>query len=254
MEHIVDLCSEIPEVSEVKGYTRFFDALPQIEAGDIDVILMDIDMPDIKGLEAALMIREKNQDVVIIFLTGYSEYALEAFKIRANGYLLKPVSAEKIRNEIIYHTRDKNSEYGMDVKIQTFGNLEVFVNGEMVAFKRKKAKEILGILIDRQGSSVGRAEIAAVLWEDSNYDLSKQKILDVYIRSMRDTLKEYGIEGIIERKKGRMRMRPETVSCDFYDFLNGKNDAGRLYCGAYMNEYSWAELTAGRIDAMINSK
>ena len=61
-----------------------------------------------------------------------------------------------------------------------------------VSFRLSKAKEILAYLVDRQGVGVTRSEVFATVWEDQPYDRRMQKQLDVYIRSLRDTLREFG--------------------------------------------------------------
>ena len=58
---------------------------------DIDVVFLDVDMPGIDGLETAKAIREKNRDMLIVFLTAYSEFVFESFKVDAFRYLVKPV-------------------------------------------------------------------------------------------------------------------------------------------------------------------
>lgn len=70
------------------------------------------------------------------------------------------------------------------------------IGGETVDFPRAKARELLAYLIDRQGYSVSRANVFAVLFEDKQYDRSMQKQLDVIIRSLRETLRKFDVEDI----------------------------------------------------------
>ncbi len=136
-------------------------------------------------------------------------------------------------------------QYNSDIlaDVRTFGNFDVFVMGEAVSFKRSKSKELLAYLIDRQGGGVTRPEAFAVLWEKGIYDRSMQKQLDVIIRSLRSTLKEHGIEGILEMRGGIMRIRTERVNCDLYNLLRGDETAQAEYHGEYMSSYSWGNLT-----------
>ena len=112
-----------------------------------------------------------------------------------------------------------------------------------VSFKLAKAKEILAYLVDKQGSGVTRSELFAAVWEDSLYDRRMQKQLDVYIRSLRETLQEYGIPEIMEMEKGVLRVKPETFICDAYLFYSGDSDTINAYRGEYMSSYSWASMT-----------
>src|SRR5688572_12373471 len=61
-----------------------------------DVILLDIRMPGMDGLEAAKHLSRLDQPPAVIFTTAYDEYALSAFDAQAIGYLLKPVRKEKL--------------------------------------------------------------------------------------------------------------------------------------------------------------
>ena len=119
------------------------------------------------------------------------------------------------------------------------------MDDRLVSFRLAKSKELLAYLVDKQGSGVTRAELFAAVWEDRLYDRKQQKQLDVYIRSLRQTLREYGAAEIMEMEKGVLRIRPETFSCDAYRFYSGDSDAINSYRGEYMSSFSWASLTEG---------
>jgi len=80
------------------------DALQQIQDMKPDVVLMDIRMPDMDGLEAARHIALMDTPPAVIFCTAFDEHALEAFSTQAVGYLLKPVKAEQLA-DALQHTR-----------------------------------------------------------------------------------------------------------------------------------------------------
>lgn len=63
---------------------------------DIDIIFLDINMPELNGINLGQIIHNLNPDIKIIFTTAYREYAVEAFEIRAFDYILKPYSEKKI--------------------------------------------------------------------------------------------------------------------------------------------------------------
>ena len=242
--------SVVPSADSVKGFTSSAEALEWVAANPLDLAILDIDMPGMSGLELAQKLKSLDPDTAVIFLTGYSQYAVEAFSMHVSGYLLKPVSREKMAEEISYamESRGRVQTSVSHISAICFGGFDLLVDGETVSFSRSKSKELLAYLVDRHGSTITRAEAAAVLWEDSFYDRSMQKQLDVVIRSLRATLANYGVEDILEVQKGSLRVRPELIDCDLYRFTEGDIDAINSYRGEYMTAYSWAEFTTAYLD------
>jgi DNA-binding LytR/AlgR family response regulator len=69
------------------------EAFNQINSKDVDLIFLDINMPDISGLSFAKSI---NKDIKVIFTTAYREYAVDGFDLQAVDYLLKPISFDRL--------------------------------------------------------------------------------------------------------------------------------------------------------------
>ena len=247
MEETLALCRELDGVDEALGFTRPAAALEYLEQNRADLALLDIDMPGMNGIELAAAIREMQPEMQIIFLTGYARFALEAFEVHPSGYLLKPVKKEKLTAEIDYALRGSLKRKTGHIEAHTFGNFDLLVDGKPLSFSQAKCKELLAYLIDRHGASVTRQEAFAVLWEDRKYDRPMQKQLDVIIRSLRTTLTENGIAEIFEMKSATMRVNPDLVSCDAWDFLAGDRKARQAFRGEYMSNYSWAALTEARL-------
>ena len=245
MEGTVAMCLRLPEIHEAKGFVSATEALEWLGSNSADVALLDIDMPEMNGLELAARIKAASPDTAIIFVTGYSDYAMDAFAVRASGYLMKPLTQEALAKDVAYALSAKRPAPDGHIAVKTFGSFDVFRDGRPVKFKIAKCKEMLAYLVDRQGSSVTRAELSAVLWEDRLYDRKQQKRLDVYIRALKETLAEYGIGGILEMQHGTLRIVPEKFTCDAYRFFSGDTDAVNAYRGEYMSAYSWASITEG---------
>ena len=128
-----------------------------------DLAILDIDIPDMNGLALAAKIKQFHPDMAIIFLTGFSQYAVEAFEMHASGYILKPVKRERLSAEVAHALSGKRKAPEAHIVARTFGNFDVFVDGELVTFKVTKCKELLAYLIDRQGSSATRSEVFSIL-------------------------------------------------------------------------------------------
>jgi len=76
------------------------EALEQCRIEDVDVVLLDIRMPVMDGLQAAAELAREETPSAVIFVTAYGEHALEAFEEQAVDYLLKPVRADRLRKAL----------------------------------------------------------------------------------------------------------------------------------------------------------
>ena len=244
VEYTLNQCEHISEIDEAKGFTDARQALDYLRDHPADIALLDINMPKIDGITLAARIKEMYPKMIVLFLTAYREYALDAYAVHAAGYLLKPVSLEKLAAEVRY-ALGVHAPVPKHVEIRTFGGFDVYVDGKPVSFKLAKSKEILAYLVDKQGFGVSRAELCAAMWEDRLYDRRMQKHLDVYIRSLRDTLREYGTQEILQVERGILRVDPNAFDCDAYRFYAGDSEAINAYRGEYMSAYSWASMTEG---------
>ena len=245
MKYTLRQCELLPEIDEAEGFTEAQPALDWLRGHAVDIAILDINMPEIDGITLAARIKQISPQTAILFLTAYKEYAFDAYAVHPMGYLLKPVSQEKLAAEIRYACGEKQPTSHAHIQIRTFGGFDVYVDDKPVSFKLAKAKEILAYLVDKQGSGVTRGELFAAVWEDRLYDRKQQKQIDVYIRSLRETLREYGAAQIMEMEKGILRVKPETFSCDAYLFFSGDSDAINTFRGEYLSAYSWASITEG---------
>jgi len=136
---------------------------------------------------------------------------------------------------------------GPEVRVHTFGNFDVFVNGKPLAFERKKAKELFAYLIDRKGAGASTSEIASVLWEDRKYDSGIRSQTTRTISVMRKALIQNGIGDVLVKSWNSLAVDPDKLICDAYAFEKGEGWAVNSYRGEYMKNYSWAEVTNGKM-------
>lgn len=133
------------------------------------------------------------------------------------------------------------------VYIRTFGYFDVFVDGKPIAFRNKKSKELLALLVDRRGGYVSSEESISFLWEDEPVNsVTLARYRKVALR-LKNILEEYGITDIIESVDGKRRIVTEKVRCDLYDYLSQKEEYSQLFKGSYMTNYSWGEITLGEL-------
>lgn len=250
LNYIVSICEELPEIDKTNGFSDPIKALDWLKDNKIDIALLDIDMPKLNGIQLAVRIKDLYPDVKIIFLTGYSQYAIEAFEIHANGYLLKPVNKERLANEIAHMS--ENVKFPPSpiphIFVRTFDNFDVYIDGVPIKFSRSKSKELFAYLVNKCGSYVSRVSAFTALYEDKPYDRTMQKQFDVIVRSLKETLKSNGISEIFEMKSGELRVRPENFDCDLYHLLKGDPRAVNAYRGVYMDNYPWAMMTEAYLE------
>lgn len=199
-------------------------------------------MRGIGGLALAEKLMELQPRCKIIFCTGYEEYAVAAFQLHVSGYLIKPITAESVQKEIDHIKGIKSTEKLLT--ISCFGNFEVLYNGEILPFKRKKAKELLAILVDRNGSSMTAKQLCAILFPDDTDDSKNVVYLRQLVWDLKNTLKMVQAEEVLQHDTPYYRIDTNLVKCDYFSFLQtGKPN----FYGEYMTQYSWAEETCAML-------
>ena len=231
-----------PDIASVTKFSDCESALEYAQNNPIDIAFLDINMRGMGGLALAERIVAARPACKIVFCTGYAEYAIPAFKLHASGYLMKPISAEDVQAEINNIKGVKQREKLLTVKC--FGNFEVYVKGEKLAFKRVKTKELFAYLIDRKGSGMTAKEICVILFPEDMDDDKNSAYLRQLVLDLKSTLKEVGAEGVFRHEKPYYRIDTALVECDYYMYLEtGKPE----FLGEYMMQYSWAEDTCGML-------
>lgn len=219
-----------------------------LPALNFDAAFIEIELAPNKmnGLELAAKLKSIRKDIHIIFVTESDKYYPEAFAVHADSYLLKQVTEQAIEREINYISRNYPAPIKTKGKIyvQTFGGFNVFLDGDIIEFKRTKAKELLALLIDRRGAGVTARESCAALFGDRPYNEIVNGYYHVLVHSLIHTLMDAGIRDILIRRKSFLAIKPDAFECDAYNFLKGDPSAYRQYRGDYMICYDWAQYNA----------
>lgn len=218
------------------------EALQYAQNNQVNIAFLDIEMGETNGLFLAKRLKEICHTTNIIFVTGYSSFMGAAFDLRVSGYVLKPIAADKVAEEL-EHLRHPVINEDDRLRVQCFGNFEVFAGNMPVSFRRSKSKEVLAYLVDRKGAGVSNKELAAILWEDSTYSRTTQSHLRTILIEMMRALKEAGAGDVVIRQYNSHAIDTTKVNCDYYQFLAGNISSINAYRGEYMTNYSWAEFT-----------
>ena len=271
-EEISLMCLEavldsMDDVDKVLTFSNAEDTIDYFKTGKADAAFLDIQLylsgGTLNGLMLAAKIKELCPECHVVFVTSCPEYAVDAFKLHVSGYIVKPVTREAARKELDYIIMEKRAasnargfveekEEEPKVRVQCFGNFEVFWKNKPIIFQLSKAKELFAYLVHRQGASVSMAELAAVLFEDKEDGLSVQSQIRNLVASMRKTFSSLGCPDLFNKSRGYISIKTDLTDCDYYSFMNGDSDAINEYSGEYMAQYSWAEFTVGYLEGVVN--
>lgn len=170
-----------------------------------DLILLDINMPEMNGFEVAQAIRETDRRVIIFFLTDRTDKVdrLYGFKLKGNDYIPKPFYPEELIAKI--NERFESDITAQDVEYQLGDTLfrpnlaSLTYEGETHSLSVRQA-EILAILAQNVGKVVDRDKILNAVWGDSSY--ANSLALNVQITYIRKLLSDSTITITSLKKKG----------------------------------------------------
>ncbi len=134
---------KMPDLNLVKRCTNAFEANEALKNNDIDLMFLDIQMPQLTGID---FVKTLTDPPLVIFTTAYSNYAIEGFELNATDYLLKPISLErfmKASNKAIEQIELKRKENAHEVEIGEAGDF-IFVKADK-KFVKVKFSEVLYI-------------------------------------------------------------------------------------------------------------
>lgn len=243
-DEALSLHSTTVEAKKIKYIGKIFSsstskgALEIFENNIIDVAVLDIEIDEMTGLQLAAKLKEIDKNVSIIFLTAYANYAINAFKLKVDGYLMKPMNSDDLHKEleIIYKNKNKQAK---KVFIKTFGNFEVLVSNNAVHFSSAKAKELLAYMVTMRGTSVSSNECLDNIWDAYN-NFYTNDFFRKAVFELNHILKAENIDYIFENSRNAKRVIPDTFDCDFYNFLDNDINTIKTYYGKFLSNYEWA--------------
>lgn len=230
----------LPYVTITEKYLDGKTALQSIQEHGVDLVVLNIDLPDMNGVELGRQILELDNQIMLLYVDVINVGMTDVLKQRSATILLKPYSEEEVRYALesmhLLSRRKKKRIY-----VRTFGHFDLFLDEKPIVFKSPKAKELLALLIDRQGGVVDSDQIIATLWSDRPKDEATQSLCSKLCRTLYQELKQHGIENLIMVSRSNRSINMDMLDSDLYDLLNGNEEASRLYYGEYMSDYEWAE-------------
>lgn len=118
------------EISLEKEFENPIDSLKYLQENKVDIVFLDINMPELDGMSLGKILTKLNPNIKIIFITAYRDYAAEAFEIKAFDYLLKPYSEKRITEVLNNLTMIKDNSHTKEV--EKINKVTVFLDEKMV--------------------------------------------------------------------------------------------------------------------------
>jgi len=258
------------QVNVLETFTEPLAVLDKISTLKPDVVFLDIEMPEMSGLELASHLIEQDDELMVVFVTGYNQYALEAFQVNGLDYLLKPVSLNSIQKCIsrllkLKGTGHQQKSEENSQRIYCFGDFEVYGNNGLVKWTTRKVEEMLTYFIVHRNSNIESWQLGEVLWPEEEPDKVRSNLHTTLYR-LRKTIKEEGLPLEISTGrggKGTYRCSLGPLFCDLAEFeemvredltLNkGTIDKLESICTLYRDDlysrkdYCWCESQKERL-------
>lgn len=248
LKKISKILSESKPNDEILIFDSSLSALASARKTEVDTAFISVEMSELNGIDLGRYLKDLYPMINLVFISDTADQGYEAISMHASGYLLAPAEKKDIQKELDdlrYPAIQKNHKR---LFAQTFGNFELFVDGQPVNFKYSRTKEIVAILINNQGAQTTNGEIIADLWEDDGDPEKKASYLSNLRQDLQNTFNRLKLNGIILKQRGSMAIAKDKIECDLYEWLDKKKESKYQYLGDYMNQYSWPEARHAQLD------
>ncbi|AIQ55356.1 response regulator [Paenibacillus sp. FSL R7-0331] len=270
LQHLERLLLKDGRLQITGKYTSARLGLQHLQQERADIVFLDIGMPEMNGLEAAEHIMQADRSIRIVYITAYSDYAIDAFELNAADYLLKPVTAQRLnktlerlvaREEPAAGPKEQPADGAAQDNpwILCFKRLEFQDRsdaGRKTQWRTSKAQEVFALMLHHRGQWVLKDMIVDLVWPDFKPEKAVTN-LHTTVYHIRKLLKAWGMEVTVEFSQERYRLVTGNVALDAERFIQGWQGGAvadepdwqrreavlSLYRGDYLGEhhYDWAE-------------
>ena len=270
LELLKNMMAKEPNIDIIGEFTNSRQALESIMELKPDLVFLDIEMPGMNGIELATQILNDMDSVGIVFVTAYDKYAVQAFKLNAIHYILKPPNIEDIRQVVSRVVSDKRTisvDKSEKVYVNLLGGVSVkSQSGSSLKWATAKTEELFALFMLSGKKEIDKWQIIEKLWPDSQEGKSEQLLYSTVYR-LKKTLGENGIDATVKNHLGLYKMNVQNIWCDVYafeDFYKNFDKAGvscetyekllSLYKGELFGtkDYKWCELYKYELSRKFN--
>lgn len=281
------MLNEVGGVEVVGKYQLVAEALAQCESLKPDLIFLDIEMPGVNGLDAAIELTIHCPDAKIVFVTAHDQYAIDAYDTDAIGYLLKPVVKDKLVKLLLRYNNLQSKQVSQKdhsskgesnqvtatptlsigsgnsnsdkrtLHLKVLGSMELYTpGGRLMTWRTKKTKELFAFLWHHRGQPVYKYVILEQLWPNDTADRG-HKLLHTSLYYLRSMFKSEGYDGFVKYGDDKYWIDLSAVRSDLDELQSGIKaiqaggvikDICQLYNGDYLDMEYYDWANAYRVE------
>ncbi|WP_203363352.1 response regulator [Bacillus sp. REN10] len=265
LDYLEGLLKKIGAFETIKKFNNPILAKEVILNEEVDVVFLDIHLPEVNGIELAEMLVEKKPSLTIIFCTAYEEYAVQAFELNALDYIVKPISIERltktmnrIQKQVPVET-SKNKVRDNVIYMNMFQTASIqSKDGSFIktSWRTKKAEELFLYLLQHRNQLIHKSTLVDTLWPEHDEEKVYNQLYTA-IYYVRKKLKEFGEHFQLKNTSDGYILTLINVILDVEEWetqnqstpplreetIHYYTDLLTLYTGDYLQgyDYWWAE-------------
>lgn len=202
---ILDLMERLigkhPMLEVAGAFASPIAALQRYEELKPDAAFLDIEMPKMGGIELADKLKAQNEELQVVFTTAYPDYAVEAFRVSAVDYLLKPVTPEALERVVARLLKLHTMRLAFkpviaaeeEMTVRCFGTFETRgPDGSLLSWPTRKTEELFAYLLAYPNRLAGKWQLADLLWPDLDEDRALHNVHNTVYR-LKKALKDAGV-------------------------------------------------------------
>ncbi|WP_274364707.1 response regulator [Paenibacillus thermotolerans] len=230
---ILDLMERIAgrhPILEVAGaFASPLEALERYPQLRPDAVFLDVEMPKMGGIELADRLRAIDEELQVVFTTAYPGYAVDAFRVSAVDYLLKPVTADALERVVTRLSKNRSLRSALrppsaagDPPVSCLGTFETRkADGSLIGWPTRKTEELFAYLLAYPNRIAGKWQLADLLWPNLDEDRALHNVHNTVYR-LKKSLKEAGLSAeLTHSNEGYLlRIPPSFTDLEsFRDFM-----------------------------------
>ncbi|MDF2934713.1 MAG: yehT 1 [Paenibacillaceae bacterium] len=226
-----------PHCRIIGAFNNPLEALEKLPELQPDIAFLDVEMPKLSGLELAQRLNECCEGTRIVFTTAYKEYALEAFRVFAFDYILKPVmtsAIDRITTRLLKEAGRAGTEAAPPAEsvpkafIRCLGSFEVrSPQNELVRWPTKKTEELYAYLLCWPNQDISKWKLVDLLWPEMSEERATHNLHNTVYR-LKKLMKEQDIGMDVVKTGDGYLLKALDTGYDLLEFLQGMPGPGKM--------------------------